>query len=103
MAAEAGASKPSLTGRTGEGGSADLEVAAVYSEDLPKLINEGGYAEQQIFNEGKKVPLFWKKMPLRTFTIRSKRSMPGLKGQADSLVSWEPIQTEVKTGVHLPF
>ncbi|XP_040194034.1 tigger transposable element-derived protein 1-like [Rana temporaria] len=68
----------------GEAAAADHKAAESYPRELAKIIQDGGYSMDQIFNVDE-TGLFWKKMPARTFIAIQERSMPGYKPAKDRI------------------
>ncbi|XP_042226459.1 tigger transposable element-derived protein 1-like [Homarus americanus] len=69
---------------TGEAASADTDSAHKYPAELKKIIDEGGYTPEQVYNVVE-TGLFWKRMPARTFISIEEKSAPGFKASKDHL------------------
>ena len=63
---------------SGERGSADTEAAASFPNVLKKIIEEGGYTKDQIFNLDES-GLNWKKMPRSTYIAKHQKQARGRK------------------------
>lgn len=66
----------------GERASADTESAEAYPAKLQKIIEDGGYTADQVFNADE-TGLYWKKMPSRTYVAKEMKSVPGHKAAKD--------------------
>ncbi|XP_044522957.1 tigger transposable element-derived protein 1-like [Gracilinanus agilis] len=69
---------------TDEPAVADAEAARKYPDLLRKIIEEGGYTPQQVFNVDE-TGLFWKRLPERTFVTLEDKVGPGFKASKDHL------------------
>ncbi|XP_069964571.1 tigger transposable element-derived protein 1-like [Bactrocera oleae] len=68
----------------GEAASADETAAKNYCKVLAKIIDDGGYCPDQVFNTDE-TGLFWKKMPSRTFIAKSMKAASGFKAAKDRI------------------
>lgn len=68
----------------GESSSADTGAAAKYPDQLKKIIEEGGYSPDQIFNADE-TALFWKRMPQRTYIAKNQKSASGHKSAKERI------------------
>jgi len=67
---------------TGEIASADAEAAQAYPDKLQRIIEDGGYCADQVFNADE-TGLFWKRMPSRTYIANSEKKAGGFKVAKD--------------------
>ncbi|XP_014788567.1 tigger transposable element-derived protein 1-like [Octopus bimaculoides] len=63
---------------------ADMVANTSYVEKLKKMIVEGGYTPEQVYNVDE-TGLFWKRMPAGTFISNEEKSAPGFKVSKDRL------------------
>ncbi|XP_058816700.1 tigger transposable element-derived protein 1-like [Topomyia yanbarensis] len=68
----------------GESASADIEAANAFKLKLLRVIEDGAYHADQIFNADE-TGLFWKKMPGRTYITKSEQSASGFKVAKDRI------------------
>ena len=72
------------SGVSGEVASADVEGAEKSIQDFYKIIEEGDYRLEQIFNVDE-TGHFWKKMPERSYIHKEAKTMPGFKACKDTV------------------
>ncbi|XP_063152245.1 uncharacterized protein LOC134492057 isoform X1 [Candoia aspera] len=70
---------------TGELARANEDPASKYPDVLKKIIEDGRYTDQQIFNVDE-TSLFWKRMPSSTYIFKKEKTQPGFKVSKDHLM-----------------
>ncbi|GFX75323.1 uncharacterized protein TNCV_3043451 [Trichonephila clavipes] len=72
----------SLKAITGESATADEGAAKIFPEELAKIIEDGDYSADQVFNADE-TGLYWKKLPNRTYIAKNENTATGHKASKD--------------------
>jgi len=67
------------------GEAAHRDAAEQHHEKFKKMIGEGGFVSQQVFNCNE-TGFFWKRMPRRTYTMKEETTFPGHKTMRTGLL-----------------
>ncbi|GFX81628.1 tigger transposable element-derived protein 1 [Trichonephila clavipes] len=68
--------------KQGEGATADEGAAKIFPEELAKIIEDGDYSADQVFNADE-TGLYWKKLPNRTYITKDENTARGHKASKD--------------------
>ncbi|GFY18213.1 tigger transposable element-derived protein 1 [Trichonephila clavipes] len=66
----------------GESATADEGAAKIFPEELAKIIEDGDYSADQVFNADE-TGLYWKKLPNRTYIAKDEKTASGHKASKD--------------------
>ncbi|GFW17835.1 tigger transposable element-derived protein 1 [Trichonephila clavipes] len=69
---------------TGESATADEGAAKIFPEELAKIIEDGDYSADQVFNADE-TGLYWKKLPNRTYIAKDEKTASGHKASKDRI------------------
>ncbi|GFX44861.1 tigger transposable element-derived protein 1 [Trichonephila clavipes] len=67
---------------TGESATADEGAAKIFPEELAKIIEDGDYSADQVFNADE-TGLYWKKLPNRTYIAKDEKTASVHKASKD--------------------
>ncbi|GFT43114.1 tigger transposable element-derived protein 1 [Trichonephila clavipes] len=67
---------------TGESATADEGAAKIFPEEPAKIIEDGDYSADQVFNADE-TGLYWKKLPNRTYIAKDEKTASGHKASKD--------------------
>ncbi|GFS85022.1 tigger transposable element-derived protein 1 [Trichonephila clavipes] len=67
---------------TGESATADEGAAKIFPEELAKIIEDGDYSADQVFNADE-TGLYWKKLPNHTYIAKDEKTASGHKASKD--------------------
>ncbi|GFS90844.1 tigger transposable element-derived protein 1 [Trichonephila clavipes] len=67
---------------TGESATAEEGAAKIFPEELAKIIEDGDYSSDQVFNADE-TGLYWKKLPNRTYIAKDEKTAGGHKASKD--------------------
>ncbi|GFW34431.1 tigger transposable element-derived protein 1 [Trichonephila clavipes] len=67
---------------TGESATADEGAAKIFPEELAKIMEDGDYSADQVFNTDE-AGLYWKKLPNRTYIAKDEKTASGHKASKD--------------------
>ncbi|GFY18680.1 tigger transposable element-derived protein 1 [Trichonephila clavipes] len=67
---------------TGESATADEGAAKLFPEELAKIIEDGDYSADQVFNADE-TGLYWKKLPNRTYIAKDEKTASGHKASLE--------------------
>ncbi|XP_023231118.1 tigger transposable element-derived protein 1-like isoform X1 [Centruroides sculpturatus] len=68
----------------GESASVDIEAAQRFQEYFPKIVEDGNYTADQVYN-ATETALYWKKMPGRTYISKNEKSASGFRVSEDNI------------------